>query len=172
FLGGPSDLEMLEAVSQIVGADGPMCLRAETAWAEGRGEALTPETRLPALPAVLFNPMTPSPTGAVYRAYDAGPVQTAERPADPKDWSVGAVIDWLADQRNDLEAPAIGLEPAIGVALDQMRSAPCVKHARMSGSGAPIFGLFHTMAAAEAAAAWLCEASPQAWVKSAWLGRQ
>jgi 4-diphosphocytidyl-2-C-methyl-D-erythritol kinase len=57
----------------VIGADGPMCLRMRTAWAEGRGDVLTDELRLPPLWAVLFNPGVPSPTGAVYRAYDAGP---------------------------------------------------------------------------------------------------
>ena len=33
----------LEAVAGVIGADGPMCLRMRTAWAEGRGEVLTDE---------------------------------------------------------------------------------------------------------------------------------
>ena len=71
------DDEGLEAVAAVVGADGPMCLRMRTAWAEGRGDVLTDEPRLPSLPSVLFNPGVPSPTGGVYRAYDAGPVAAA-----------------------------------------------------------------------------------------------
>ena len=68
----------LEAVAGVIGADGPMCLRMRTAWAEGRGDVLTDEQHLPPLHAVLFNPGVPSPTGAVYRAYDAGPPRAAE----------------------------------------------------------------------------------------------
>ena len=73
--------ERLAQVSRVVGADGPMCLSVRPAWAEGIGERLTPEPRLPPLHAVLVNPGRPSPTGAVYRAYDAGPARAADRPA-------------------------------------------------------------------------------------------
>ena len=114
----PLDNVALGQVAGVVGADGPMCLFPQTAWAEGRGDALTPEPRLPPLHAVLVNPGTPSPTGAVYRAYDAGPARAADRPAPPADWSVDAVIDWLAAQRNDLQDPAVALTPAIARADD------------------------------------------------------
>nr|WP_314437416.1 4-(cytidine 5'-diphospho)-2-C-methyl-D-erythritol kinase [uncultured Brevundimonas sp.] len=164
--------EALEAVAGVIGADGPMCLRARTAWAEGRGEVLTGEPRLPPLPVVLFNPGVPSPTGAVYRAYDAGPVQNADRPVRPLEWSVEGVIDWLAGLRNDLQPPAIVLTPAIGDALDAVAKTPGVALARMSGSGATIFGLCRTQGDADAAAAALSEARPDAWVQSTRLASQ
>lgn len=162
----------LEAVAGVIGADGPMCLRMRSAWAEGRGDVLTDEPRLPPLPVVLFNPGVPSPTGAVYRAYDAGPVMSADLPAPPSDWSVEAVIDWLAGRRNDLQPPALALTPAIGAALEAMAATPGVALARMSGSGATVFGLCATLAEAEAAAAHLAAAQPAAWVRSASLGVQ
>ena len=131
----------LETVATVVGADGPMCVRLRTAWAEGRGDVLTDEPRLPPLPAVLFNPGVTSPTGEVYRAYDAGPVAAADRPAPPIDWSIGGVIDWLSRQRNDLEAPALALTPAIAGALRAVSTTPDIALTRMSGSGATVFGL-------------------------------
>ncbi|WP_312597506.1 4-(cytidine 5'-diphospho)-2-C-methyl-D-erythritol kinase [Brevundimonas sp.] len=162
----------LEAVAAVVGADGPMCLRMRTAWAEGRGDVLTDEPRLPPLPAVLFNPGVPSPTGGVYRAYDAGPVASADRPAPPADWSIGGVVDWLSSQRNDLEAPAVALTPAIADALRAVAATPGVGMTRMSGSGATVFGLYPTVEAAEAAAAILAQAHQTAWVQSARLAVQ
>lgn len=164
--------EALEAVASVIGADGPMCLHARTAWAEGRGEVLTDEPRLPPLPTVLFNPGVPSPTGAVYRAYDAGPVRAADRPVRPLDWSAETVIDWLAGLRNDLQAPAIALTPAIGDALAAVAATPEVALARMSGSGATIFGLCRTREAADEAAAALADAHPDAWVQSSFLASQ
>ncbi len=161
--------EALEAVAGVIGADGPMCLRARTAWAEGRGEVLTDEPRLPPLPVVLFNPGVPSPTGAVYRAYDAGAVQNADRPVRPLDWSTASVIAWLGQQRNDLQPPAIALTPEIGEALAAVAAADGVALARMSGSGATIFGLCLTQAEADAAAATLADAHPNAWVQSSIL---
>ena len=59
-----------------------MCLHARTAWAEGRGDVLTFEPNLPPLHALLVNPGVPSPTGAVYRAYDAAP--RAQEPTGPR----------------------------------------------------------------------------------------
>lgn len=160
----------LAAIAGEIGADGPMCLFARPAWAEGRGEGLTPEPRLPPLPAVLVNPGVPSPTGAVYRAYDAGPGAAPDRPAAPHDWSAEGVIAWLATQRNDLQAPAIGLEPAIGQALAAVAATPGVALARMSGSGATVFGLCSTRDQAEAAALALAAAHPGWWVRACTLG--
>lgn len=162
----------LEAVAGVVGADGPMCMRMRTAWAEGRGDVLTDEPRLPPLPAVLFNPGVPSPTGAVYRAYDAGPVRAADRPAPPQDWSIAAVIDWLSTQRNDLEAPALALTPAIGEALWAVAATDQVALTRMSGSGATVFGLYPSDDAAQSAARALSASHPEAWVKATKLSIQ
>ena len=162
----------LEAVAGVVGADGPMCLRMRTAWAEGRGDVLTDEPRLPPLPAVLFNPGVPSPTGAVYRAYDAGPMRSADRPDPPHDWSVAGVIDWLSAQRNDLQPPALALTPAIADALAAVAATPDVALTRMSGSGATVFGLYPTEAAAQAAARTLAAAHTHAWVTATRLAVQ
>lgn len=162
----------LEAVAGVVGADGPMCLRMRTAWAEGRGDVLTDEPRLPTLPAVLFNPGVPSPTGAVYRAYDAGPMRSADRPDSPHDWSIAAVIDWLSVQRNDLQPPALALTPAIADALAAVAATADVALTRMSGSGATVFGLYLTEAAAQAAARTLAVAHPTAWVPATRLAVQ
>jgi 4-diphosphocytidyl-2-C-methyl-D-erythritol kinase len=166
------DDDALEAVAGVVGADGPMCLRMRSAWAEGRGEALTDEPRLPPLPAILFNPGVPSPTGAVYRAYDAGPVRSADRPEHPHDWSMVAVIDWLSAQRNDLAPPALALTPAIAEALAAVDATPEVALTRMSGSGATVFGLYPTQAAAQIAASLLSGAHPRAWVVATTLAAQ
>ena len=163
------DDEALSRVAATIGADGPMCLYARAAWAEGRGDRLTFEPALPPLPAVLVNPVVPSPTGAVYRAYDAGPSATADRPAPPPDWSLSAVIDWLSVQRNDLEGPAVALQPAIGLALAAATTLPGVRLVRMSGSGATVFALFENFRSAADAAKVLSEQHPTWWVQSTLL---
>jgi 4-diphosphocytidyl-2-C-methyl-D-erythritol kinase len=157
------DEAALEAIAGVVGADGPMCLRARPAWATGRGDDLRDEPRLPPLHAVLLNPGLPSPTGAVYRAYDDAPKGGADCPEAPADWSPVAVIDWLKAQRNDLEAPALRVTPGIAEALSAMRAAPGCRLTRMSGSGATVFGLFD-----DAASASLAVGSLQ---RSGWWGR-
>ena len=151
-------------IASVVGADGPMCLHARTAWAERRGEVLTFEPNLPPLHALLVNPGLPSPTGAVYRAYDAAPRALEPRPAPPADWSPSGVIDWLAGQRNDLQAPAIALQPAIGAAMEAVATLPDALLTRMSGSGATVFALFDTREAAEVAARQLASEHPDWWI--------
>lgn len=170
ILGLDLDDTALEAVAGVVGADGPMCLRARSAWAEGRGDVLTDASRLRPLHAVLVNPGVPSSTGAVYRAFDAGPAGSTERPAPPADWAAETVIDWLANQRNDLEPPALALTPAIRPALHAVAACAGVGLTRMSGSGATVFGLFAAGADADAAAAGLSQAHADWWIRRTLLG--
>jgi 4-diphosphocytidyl-2-C-methyl-D-erythritol kinase len=160
----------LAGIAGGVGADGPMCLYARAAWAEGRGERLTFEPALPSLPALLVNPGVPSPTGTVYRAFDAGPPAAADRPTPPSDWSAAGVIEWLADQRNDLQAPAVSLQPLIGDVLIEVADLRGARLARMSGSGATVFALFESWSDATAAAAGLRDRRPDWWVVPTLLG--
>jgi len=162
-LGLGLDEAALEAVSRVVGADGPMCLRGRAAWAEGIGDRLSEEPRLPPLHALLVNPGAPSPTGPVYRAYDVAPRQS-DRPEPPADWSAAGVADWLGRQRNDLEAPAVGLTPAIGAALAALRTQAGARLVRMSGSGATAFALFDDSEAATRAADALSAERPSWWI--------
>jgi len=160
----------LEDVAAEVGADGAACLRARMLVAEGRGEILSPAPAMPPLPAVLVNPGVPSPTGAVYRAYDAsGAPGAADRPQPPSLKTTAAAAAWLATCRNDLEPPALMLEPRIGEALEALRAQPESLLTRMSGSGATCFALTATRAGAEALAARLAAAHPLWWVKACTL---
>lgn len=164
------DEAALAEVSRVIGADGPMCLRARTAWAEGIGDVLTDAPEMPSLPVLLVNPGVPSPTGAVYRAYDAGGAGQADRPPDPAIWKLPEVVSWLARQRNDLQAPAIGLQPEIGKALDALGESEGLMLARMSGSGATVFGVFGSLDEARDAGTRLRSQYPGWWLSSCILG--
>ena len=165
-LGLDMDDEALARIAAELGADGPMCLHARAAWAEGHGERLAFEPRLPPLPALVVNPGAPSPTGAVYAAYDSGPARTADRPQPPHDWSPAAVIEWLSLQRNDLQAPAVARTAEILTALEVVGGVAGARLARMSGSGATVFGLFDTAEAAQAAASAVRASHPAWWVEA------
>ena len=160
----------LETIAGVVGADGVMCLRAHTALAEGRGDVLTEWPDFPPLHAVLFNPGVTSPTGPVYRAYDAAARALDAVLSRPNNLSMRSVIAWLGEQRNDLEAPAVSLQPAIADALAAVRATDEVRLVRMSGSGATVFGLFDHAAAAESAALLLSSKYGQAWCAACVLG--
>jgi 4-diphosphocytidyl-2-C-methyl-D-erythritol kinase len=138
-----ADERWLAKLAAGLGADVPMCLVGRPRLAEGRGDVLTAPPCFPALHAVLVNPLQPSPTGAVYRAYDAaGAPGGAEAPVWPDAMdAVDDVVRFLAACRNDLEAPALALQPAIGEVLGILRARPEALFARMSGSGATCFAL-------------------------------
>lgn len=170
LLGLDFDDAALADVAAGIGADGPMCLHARTAWAEGRGDRLTFEPRLPPLPALLINPRVPSSTGEVYRAYDAGQPAAADRPAPPPGWDVATVLEWLARQRNDLQEAAIGRTPAIAEVIAAATALPAARLVRMSGSGATIFALFETPVEATSAGRRLSENHPDWWITPTNLG--
>ena len=131
-----------------IGADLPVCLMARAARMRGVGEQVEP-IALPRLPAVLVNPGTAVPTGAVFKALvhrDNSPL-----PAMPSFPDVAAAIRWLRDRRNDLEPVARHLVPEISSVLDAVTGTGA-GFARMSGSGATCFGLYESDDVARVAA--------------------
>lgn len=110
-----------------LGADVPACLASVTARGEGRGERLAPAPSAAGTPILLVNPRVPVPTGPVFRAWDG--VDRGPLGADPE------------AGRNDLEAPAITLQPVIADVLAWLRTLPGARLVRMSGSGATCFAL-------------------------------
>ncbi|WP_204272322.1 hypothetical protein, partial [Escherichia coli] len=80
-----------------------------------------------------------------------------------------ALVALLHTPRNDLEAPALALAPGIGAALGQVEASEGCRLARMSGSGASVFGLYDTCRAAAAAKA-IKAREPGWWVKPTMLG--
>lgn len=157
----------LMAIAAALGADVAACLESRAVIATGRGEQLSPAPRLPDLHAVLANPGVESPTGPVFRAYDAGAAQSAACPPMPAAFETPrAVADLIARTRNDLEAPALSLTPPIDEVLRALRAAPETLAARMSGSGATSFALCDGAAAAEALAARLAVAHRAWWARA------
>ena len=161
----------LMAIASGLGADVAACLESRAVIATGRGELLSPAPRLPELHAVLVNPGVESPTGPVFRAYDTGAVQDAVSPPMPSVFETPREVAALvARTRNDLEAPALSLTPAIGTVLQALHDAPETVAARMSGSGATSFALCAGAAEARALAGRLGTAHPDWWVRACRLG--
>ena len=154
----------LRALALELGADVPPCLESRPVFARGIGEVLTPAPPLPPFWLVLVNPGVPVQTPAVFKArqgaFSSCAAWTAARDLD-------ALLRLLEATRNDLEPPALALEPRIGEVLVALRAAETCRLARMSGSGATCFGLFAKAAEAEAAAASLAAAYPAWWVAAA-----
>jgi 4-diphosphocytidyl-2-C-methyl-D-erythritol kinase len=149
----PADGRVREA-ARATGADVPVCLEPKARLMRGIGEILSPPIALPPLPAVLINPGVAVPTRDVFKALAAPPLSG---PAQPDDFftievDAAALISVFAARRNDLEPPAVRLQPVIADVLAALRGASGCALARMSGSGATCFGLFNSAPAAEAAA--------------------
>lgn len=152
-----------------LGADIPACLRSEAVRMRGIGEVLTPLPDLPPLAAILVNPRRPVSTPQIFKALARK--DNAPMPTDLPTFSGPVELaTWLRTQRNDLEAPAASLEPAISRVLSELASLDGCLLARMSGSGATCFGLFADMAGAEAGSRALRTVHPDWWVEPTWLG--
>jgi 4-diphosphocytidyl-2-C-methyl-D-erythritol kinase len=98
-------------------------------------------------------------------APQAGQITQAGTQAGPAE-----LLAEIANGRNDLEAPAIELEPAIADTLAVLRKLPGCRLARMSGSGATCFALFNSSRATAAAARTLRVGYPAWWVRATVLG--
>src|SRR3569623_1556187 len=86
--------------------------------------------------------------------------------------SGASAADWiiqLSGGVNDLEAPALRVQPVIGEVLAALRKTQGVQLARMSGSGATCFALYADVAAAERAAQSITLAHPEWWVHAGTL---
>lgn len=150
-----------------LGADVPMCVGGRAARIAGIGETVEPIADFPDVAAVLVNPGVPVATPSVFRA-----LTNRENPAMPETPAfddVARLVDFLRKTRNDLEEPAVSLAPAIADARRVLESAGAL-FARMSGSGATVFGLFADGDQARAAAKAILEAHPRWWVAPTILG--
>jgi 4-diphosphocytidyl-2-C-methyl-D-erythritol kinase len=146
----PDPMELAQLAVGL-GADIPVCLAGRASRMGGIGEILAAAPALPECGIVLVNPGTAVATADVFRTRRG-------------EWSKPALLSpfWpdaatmaaaLAECRNDLQAAATTLQPAIGDVVQALAMAPACLLARMSGSGATCFGLFPTPFAAASAAA-------------------
>lgn len=128
-----------------LGADVPVFVHGQAAWAEGVGERLSPIS-LPEPTMLVIHPGVSVPTGAIFGQVELTrntPVRTIHGLS-------------LADCHNDCEPVTRALFPVVGAALDWlMKFAP----ARMSGTGACVFAPFADRSSATAVG----KAVPREW---------
>jgi 4-diphosphocytidyl-2-C-methyl-D-erythritol kinase len=166
----PDDARLLE-VALLTGADVPVCLASRACDMTGVGETLLPLS-LPKMPCVLVNPRAPVATKAVFEGLGlrsgellVGAADVMQATAWPEPGA--SLEDWvevLAAASNDLEAPAMRIEPVIGEVLAALNATDGAWLARMSGSGATCFAIFENTAEAQRAAQKIMLDHPQWWV--------
>ena len=137
-----------------LGADVPACIESVTCIGRGTGAELAPaEDDLGGTPVLLVNPRVPLATGPVFAAWDG-----VDRGPLPE----GTSREIALEGRNDLQAAAIGLCPAIAEVLEALEATDPLL-ARMSGSGASCFALFDDPAGWRAASDRLARDHPDWW---------
>jgi 4-diphosphocytidyl-2-C-methyl-D-erythritol kinase len=169
------DARLIE-VAKLTGADVPVCLASRPCVMTGVGETLLPLS-LPKLPCVMVNPRVPVATRDVFNALGlrhgellVGFTDVLRATAWPEDGA--SVEDWvevLAASSNDLEAPAIRIQPVIGAVLSALSAANGAWLVRMSGSGATCFAIFENTPEAQRAAQKIQLDHPQWWVHAGTL---
>jgi 4-diphosphocytidyl-2-C-methyl-D-erythritol kinase len=166
------DARLIE-VAKRTGADVPVCLNSRACVMTGVGETLLPLS-VPKMPCVMVNPCVPVATRDVFAALGlrngdllvgASDVMRAaawpEPGASVEDW-----VEALAAGANDLEAPAIRIQPVIGAVLSALSASDGAWLARMSGSGATCFAIYENTAEAQRAAQKIRLDHRQWWVHS------
>jgi 4-diphosphocytidyl-2-C-methyl-D-erythritol kinase len=169
------DARLIE-VAQLTGADVPVCLASRACVMTGVGETLMP-LALPKMPCVMVNPRVPVATKDVFAALGlrhgellVGATDVIEAQGWPEDGaSVGDWVDALSSGCNDLEAPALRVQPVIGEVLSALGAADGAGLARMSGSGATCFAIFENGADALRAAQKIQLDHPGWWVHAGTL---
>jgi 4-diphosphocytidyl-2-C-methyl-D-erythritol kinase len=163
----PDDARLAQA-ARATGADVPVCLDPRPRFMRGSGDILSDPFELPRLFAVLVNPGIAVATRDVFAMLAAAPATQTKPAMWPRERA--ELLDEIARGRNDLEEPAIELEPAIANVLAVLRKLPGCRLARMSGSGATCFALFDSYRTASAAARRLRVGYPTWWVRATTFG--
>ena len=157
------DDSALAKIAASIGSDVPVCLASAPAWMEGRGEIVTALDALPSLSLLLVNPGVAVPTRAVFAAL----TKRSGTDLDLKSIKLhdtGELLALLDQTTNDLETPAITIQPVIGAVLAALRALPGSLLARMSGSGATCFAIFPDDDSCTQAAALLRARRPGWWI--------
>jgi 4-diphosphocytidyl-2-C-methyl-D-erythritol kinase len=145
-----SEADLLPLAAGL-GADVPACLLSRTVRGKGRGDRLS-EAGVPDVagtPVLLVNPGVPVATADVFHRWTGG--------------DGGPLPRLPAEARNDLEAPARLVAPAIGDVLGALRAAGGATLVRMSGSGATCFALYASAVERARAAAEVARVHPGWW---------
>jgi len=176
----PQDAPALYEAAAEIGADVPVCVAGRTRMMGGIGDELGPPLEMPRLPALLVNPGITAPTPEVFRTLGLAPGEAFDaschagegfgRRAWPSGDDVAGWMALIASGRNDLAQPAERLHPVIAQYRRALTACPGCMVARMSGSGATLFGLFIDDDARKSAAQVLRECHPRAWIAECVIG--
>ena len=147
------DSRLLEA-ARATGADVSVCLDPRARVMAGIGDRIGPALGMAPLPAVLVNPARRVATPRVFAGLGLarGAASGYGPSPDPSARTGSDFVAALRLGRNDLQASAEAIAPAISDALAALAAGRGVRLARMSGSGATCFAIYEDRGAAARAA--------------------
>lgn len=160
----------LHSIATHIGADVPVCLTSQTRFMNGIGEKLGDVLDIPPLWTVLVNPHIAASTADVFGKLKRPLQQKTATPLDIKFNTNESLYSWLLAQKNDLQAPAIKLQPKIADVMTALERISKPHFIRMSGSGATCFALYTSKQASLEAEMVMKQTYPEWWVKAVRLG--
>lgn len=144
-------INSLKEIGLELGADVPIFIEGITSYVSGIGEVLENLSAMPKLNILLVNPGKHLATKDVFYRLDE-----IAKPAEfTKQLSFNSqteLVNFLLKTDNQLEQPAIAIEPVIKYILKTISLENGCQLAKMSGSGATCFGIFENKKIAEKAA--------------------
>ena len=161
------DDPILALAARATGADVPVCLHPRARIMSGVGERLSEPVKLPALPALLVNPLVPLATRDVFGRFAGARGGSL---ADDVPTEFDRLIDFMEQHDNDLTPAACACAPVVGEILETLRALPGVRLARMSGSGPTCFALFSMRDELAKATQTLRDNRPAWWLQPATIG--
>lgn len=152
-----SDVDLIP-IARALGADIPMCMHSTSLRAQGIGDEITPLETQKQLYMVLVNPNVEVPTPSIFKRL----TRRENAPMFDEDIMKIPFISEVKNLRNDLQKPAMEIEPAIEDVLSVI-SKTNAQLTRMSGSGATCFGLYKNLQEAQIAAKLIETQNPNWW---------
>lgn len=159
----------VQEAARATGADVPVCLHPHARMMTGVGDRLGPLIALPRIFAVLVNPRVQASTPKVFAALGLAPgssLESSTQPFEAPGPDAAAILHFLASSRNDLEAPAVRIAPAIAVVRERLARIPGALASGMSGSGTTCFALFGDRRSATMARRIVAAERPEWWVEA------
>jgi 4-diphosphocytidyl-2-C-methyl-D-erythritol kinase len=159
----------VRTAARATGADVLACLCPRARMMTGIGDQLGPAIALARMFAVLVNPLVQTATPKVFAALGLAPGENLESSAgsfDALGRGAAGLLDFLSSSRNDLEAAAVRIAPAIAIVRERLSRIPEARATGMSGSGATCFALFGDRRSATLARRIVASERPDWWVEA------
>ncbi|MBL8229503.1 MAG: 4-(cytidine 5'-diphospho)-2-C-methyl-D-erythritol kinase [Bryobacterales bacterium] len=140
----PLPKEKLAELAATLGSDVPFFLIGGTVLGMGRGEELYPFPQPDTSYGILLTPEIHVSTAEAYQSLGRTLTQVSGVGFAMESWGIGegaSLEQWRRFCANDFEEPVFARHPELGELRNRMEAAGAII-ARMTGSGAAIFGLF------------------------------